>query len=312
MKSSASYRFAAALALCTLTSLPSRALPAPQTQDAQESAIVVEPLFDYPAPPEEVENLKERSEWVLAHFWEPMDFKKKSAVDQNALNHAFGIYTLAMQWASPQAVDKSVASLLKSLSKNPALTLQFTKAAEENLYGPRAPFWGDAIYADFLRSAVSNKKIGASRREKFAAKLKKIESSQKGAKAPAFTFTRPDGSEARYFPMATPTMIVFGNPDNPDIRLARLRMDTNITFSRLLKGGKANVLFILPGEAPEDWGKTASDCPAEMTVGASGEAAERYDLKISPSCYVIDANGKIAAGNIDMDTAVITLAGLAE
>lgn len=286
------------------------ACPVAAQAPAASSQIVVEPLFDYPAPPEEMENLQQRSEWVLEHFWDKMDLKSKQTVDQNALNHAFGIYALAMQWASPAAIDNSVGSLLKKLAKNPALTVQFTKAAEENLYGPRAALWGDDIYANFLRAASGNKKIDKSRREKYAAKLKRIESSAKGHAAPSFRFVKPDGSEGRYFPMATPTLIVFGNPDTPDMRLTRLRMETNMTFSKLLDDGKVNVLFILPETPGENWTQSGEGFPAKMTLGASAEAAEAYDLKMDPACYVIDSDGRIAEKNLDIDTAVITLGKL--
>lgn len=278
----------------------------------EQSQVILEPLFEYPSPPENMEDLQQRSEWLLTHFWDKMDFKKKAAVDQNALNHAFGIYVLAMQWASADAVNSSVGTLLKNLSKNPTLCVQFTKAAEENLYGPRATLWGDEIYAKFLRSASTNKKVDKSRRDKYAAKLKPIESSLKGQKAPEFKFIRPDGSEGLYFPMATPTLIVFGNPDTPDMRLTRLRMDTNVTFSGLLSFGKVNVLFILPSAPPDDWKKAGVGFPGGMTLGASAEAADKYDLKMDPACYVIDSKGKIADRNLDVGTAIITLTKLVE
>lgn len=279
---------------------------------SEQSQVIVEPLFEYPSPPENMEDLQQRSEWLLMNFWDKMDFKKKAAVDQNALNHAFGIYVLAMQWAPADAVKSSVGALLKKLSKNPTLSVQFTKAAEENLYGPRASLWGDEIYAQFLRAASTNKKVDKSRREKYASKLKTIESSLKGQNAPEFKFIRPDGSEGIYFPMATPTLIVFGNPDTPDMRLTRLRMDTNVTFSRLLTSGKVNVLFILPTAPPADWGKAGEGFPAGMTLGASVEAADKYDLKMDPACYVIDSKGKIADRILDLSTAITTLTELVE
>ena len=54
--------------------------------------MIIDPLFDYPSPPEDMQNLHDRSNYVMDPFWDPLNVKTKSAVDQNALNHAFETY----------------------------------------------------------------------------------------------------------------------------------------------------------------------------------------------------------------------------
>lgn len=50
-----------------------------------QTSIIIEPLFEYPTPPEEFEGLTERSNYLMDHFWDSFDFTRKTAVDQNAL-----------------------------------------------------------------------------------------------------------------------------------------------------------------------------------------------------------------------------------
>lgn len=65
----------------------------PSTGMAQD-VITIEPLFEYPTAPEELPTINEKSDYLVEHFWDRMDFKSKSTVDQNALNDAFRVYAV--------------------------------------------------------------------------------------------------------------------------------------------------------------------------------------------------------------------------
>ncbi|MDE5869058.1 MAG: DUF5106 domain-containing protein, partial [Muribaculaceae bacterium] len=107
-----------------------------QSSAAEENGVIyIEPLFTYPVAPEDIVSLGDKSNWLMQHFWDSFDFKSKKAVDQNALNDAFSVYSHPMIWADKDVVLKSTDNLINNISKNPVLMLQFTKAAEENLYG---------------------------------------------------------------------------------------------------------------------------------------------------------------------------------
>ncbi len=76
------------LALMSATMIPAR---------LNAEVIEIEPLFEYPVAPEEIISLSDKSNWLMQHFWDNMDFKKKDAVNQSALNDAFRVFTLPMQ-----------------------------------------------------------------------------------------------------------------------------------------------------------------------------------------------------------------------
>lgn len=180
--------------------------------------IEIEPLFEYITAPEELSSLNEKSDYLVEHFWDKMDFKTKTTVDQSALNHAFKVYATPMRFAEKEKASASVNKLIDALSKNPTLLLQFTKAAEETIYGPRSEVWIDEVYTKFLRALIKNKKIQQPRKEKYAKQLAMLEASVVGNKAPSFSFENLDGNEASYFPMTTPSILIFGNPNNTDWR----------------------------------------------------------------------------------------------
>lgn len=269
---------------------------------AQEQ-IIIEPLFEYPVPPEDMDNLQDRSAYLLEHFWDKMDFKEKSTVDQNALNDAFAVYTTPMQFADEKVSDTSVANLLKSISKNSTLSLQFAKAAEEALYGPRAYYWNDQLYLKFIDNVLRNKGVKKERKLRYEHQKKLLENTLKGTVPPQFDYYTAEGKLSHYAPDGVITVIEFGDPDCDDCRQSKLKMQTNVAFSSMVDKGKVNVLFIIPD--PEDgWQKQLANYPAKWHCGASETVSDLYDMRNTPSIYVIDREGKVAVKNTDVTTAM--------
>ncbi|MBD5357060.1 MAG: DUF5106 domain-containing protein [Bacteroides sp.] len=271
--------------------------------------IEIEPLFEYISAPEELATLDEKSNYLVEHFWDKMDFKTKTTVDQTALNHAFKVYTTTIRFAEKNKATASVNKLLENLSKNPTLLLQFTKAAEENIYGPRADVWIDEVYIKFLQTLIKNKKIPQARKDKYEKQLSMLESSIVGNKAPQFKFENSNGTEASYFPMTTPTILIFGDPANTDWRIARLRMETNTALNQAVEKGKINILFILP-DFQEGWKDEVANYPQRWTVGCADKLGENLDIRAKSSIYFasvwfVDSEGKIALKNTPLEEVIV-------
>lgn len=287
-------------------------------QEAADSTSLIEPgvtyvapLFEYPIAPEDIAEFGAKCDWLAENFWNPLDLKTKDAVDQGKLNDAFKVYATTIQYASKDKVTASVDKLMKNLQKNPMLLYQMTKAAEENIYGPRAEIWIDELYAKILTSALGNKKFPKTKRARYELQLKQLNNTMTGNKPAEFDFTRSNGEPARYFPMATPTIIIFGDPDCDDCRMGKLRMQSNVAFSKAVTDGKLNVLFIIP-DPEEGWQSKVTDFPTNWTVGGSESVSEKYDLREIPEVYVIGSDGKIVAKHVRVMKAMQIALGLVE
>ncbi len=270
--------------------------------NAQE-VIEIEPLFEYPSAPQELPTLEAKSDYLVEHFWDQMDFKSKSTVDQNALNDAFRVFSVPLRWSSRDKAVVATDKLIQTISKNPVLLLQFTKAAEENIYGPRAEVWVDEVYLKFLNAIVKNKKVPAQRKKKYEEQLKVLSNTIIGNKAPEFSFENVNGDKSNYFPMATCTIIIFGNPKDTDWRLTRLRMESNAALTEAVNKGKVNILFIVPDKM-EGWKNEVVNYSSKWTVGCGEELNKIYDLRAMPSVYTIGTDGTILLKNTTLGTAI--------
>lgn len=276
---------------------------------AQDDVLIVEPLFEYPTAPDTMSNLYDRSDWLMRHFWDTMNLKDKNTVDQNALNDAFQVYVAPMQYADADIVEESTNRLIQSISKNPALSLQFAKAAEEALYGPRAYLWNDKIYLKFIDNVIANKKIKKERKMRYERVGQILRNTLQGTVPPEIDYVMTDGKRAHYQPDGVITIIEFGDPDCFDCRMAKLRLSSDVELNSLIERGKLNILFILP-DGDEGWEQTLADYPAKWHVGMSEGVTDTYDLRLTPALYVIDKAGKIAVKNVDIDQAIAVAKGL--
>lgn len=295
------FKTLAKISIMSLVAVATTDSLAVETVDSTEvfdrGVMYVTPLFEYPIAPEDIESFSAKCDWLAENFWNPFDVKSKDAVDQIKLNHAFSTYATTCQYASKEKVAVAIDKLMKNIQKNPSLLVQFTKAAEESIYGPRAEVWIDELYVKILRNALASKKFPKSRKPRYEYQLKILEGSMIGSTPATFDFKRPDGDAAKYFPMTTPTIIIFGDPDCDDCRRSRLRMETNVAFTKALADGKLNVLYIIP-DAEEGWEKKIDGFPRNWTIGASDSVTDLYDMRQSPEIYLIDANGKIVEKHI--------------
>ncbi len=271
--------------------------PNDSTELIEPGIMYVDPLFEYPVAPEDLTNFNDKCNWLAENFWNPLDVKANGAVDQAKLNHAFKVYATTCQYADKDKVTVAVDKLMKSIQKNPTLLVQMTKAAEETIYGPRAEFWIDELYTKILASALTSKKFPEGKRARYSQQLKQLRNTMIGSEPARFDFVRANGEAAQYFPMATPTIIIFGDPDCDECRMGKLKMQSNVEFSKAVKDGKINVLFIIP-DADAGWEKKVIDFPSNWTVGASESVGDVYDIREVPEVYIIDSEGKVANKHI--------------
>lgn len=287
--------------------------PAVCAQDEAPAATatqtMVPALFEYPVAPAELTGLSEKSDWLVEHFWDSFDPKKTKVVDQAALNHAFSVYAVPFRWADKQKTLNSVDRLIASVSKNPSLLLQMTKAAEETLYGPRAEVWIDEIYVRFLEALVRNKKLKPIHKARYEFQLKPLSTSMTGQRAPSFKFTKPDGSPGFFTPTGNYTLIEFGDPGCHECSMAKLSLDTDVTIGEMLKTGKLNICFFTV--SPEEgWQDELKAYPEKWVVGAAEEAEELYDMRLTPSLYLIGPDGTIRYKNMPVESMIAILKDL--
>lgn len=273
----------------------------------EDGMIIIPPLFEYVTAPDNLPDLQSRTDYLMDNFWNPFDFKKTEYVDQTALNHAFGVYTQAMPFASRKKVIDSVKKLIKNIKDKPVLSLQFTKAAEESLYGPRADIWSDEIYLMFLQNLIDNKKISSNKKNRYISQLNLLNRTAVGTDFPDIHLVTENGTLTKFKPDKEFRIVEFTLPDCDDCRYTNVKLDISGVVNDMIEDGRLDVMVVMTGEPvkkdyfPEKWIALSSD-----------NAGELMDLRIFPNFYIVDKNNKIRGKNLSVDGAIELLESLSQ
>lgn len=270
--------------------------------------VMIPPLFEYIEAPDDLPDLQSRTDYLVENFWRPFDFKTDRAIDQNALNHAFNTYMVLMKYSSEKKAMESIRKLIGNLKASPILSLQFTKAAEENLYGPRAEFWVDDIYLSFIDNLLANKKIPESKKKRYKEQKSLLTSNAIGAVIPEFKFHSLDDKPDGLSPTRDYTLIELATPDCDDCRYSNLKLDISSVINDMILDGNLDVFIIYPEEHRQH--PASIQFPDKWRVGTSDGAFEVLDIRINPSFFIIDKNKKIIAKNLSIDGAIKHLESL--
>ena len=279
----------------------------PSMAQAASETIYITPLFEYPVAPEELPDLRSKSDYLMDHFWDGMDFSTVSTIDQNALNDAFSVYASAMIYASREKAMSSINNLLKRVKGNPTAVIQLTKAAEESLYGPRASIWSDEAYMPFLKATLAEKKIPDYRKARYSMQLDLLNSTASGKPLPSLRITRRDGVQTHYTPGNRVTLIEFGNPSCDDCRFAKTKLLMAVDLEDMIEEGFLDIAFIVPDAVPEDQAELLEEFkayPESWSVGIAYGGDDVLDLRSTPSFYILDPKGKILVKNLGVNEAV--------
>ena len=259
-------------------------------------------LFPYPVPPEDLERLDQRCNFLVHNFWKRCEFKTAfSSMDR--LNKAFGDWIGFMPYASADTVHMAIDDLLKRVEKNGPQTLKMASMAEAWMYGDTASYVSEELYLPFARAAANNKKIPAAERMRFASQVKIIESSGIGAKFPDITLTRPDGSRFSMSEITAPHILVFINdPDCDNCTMARLRLSIDHGTGRLIDAGQLTIVSIYP-DSPKDseWLDKVSAYPENWMVGACEDIDSYVDLSQMPTYLYLDGDHIVRVKNMELD-----------
>lgn len=257
--------------------------------------------FPYPSVPENLTTLYDRSDYLIEHFWERCNLKSAFSY-RDKFKQAFSDYVGIIPYANRDVVTKSVAELIKEVKKNPANMLTLGKIAEETLYSDSAVIWSDELYYPFAKAVAETKKIANEDKARFKYHAQVLSHSQIGMTAFELPYTNELGEQCNLKDIVSPITIIFINEyDCDDCMFAKARLSTNIKANELITEGTLNIVSLSPSEADEEWREAMSSYPDKWIKAATPEVESYFDIRMTPSIYILNNKREIVAKNINID-----------
>lgn len=272
----------------------------PSSPQAVRESSGEEPPFALPTPPAMLQDPMERATYFLEHFWDNCDFMNgdKYLDNRGGLEQAF-VDFLGVSAALP--LEVALPLFLVPLERAQGKLFDyFVKEYKHYLFEPNSPMYNESLYREVLKWLSESPKPDLATKEnaKFAFHL--IERNQPGKYAEEFSFTIAGGEQVRLSSYrGKPTILYFFTPGCHSCETTTEKLKADKTIRTAIESGTARLLYICAecsGDRPE---RLASFAPDFAIVGIDSEgkilSTPLYDLKASPTIYILDAQGKVVA-----------------
>lgn len=180
---------------------------------------------------------------------------------------------------------------------------EFCKEAEECFYEPNSSHRNDETYYNIIRWIKSHYNDDWKFRH-FTNQLALLGRNRINKKAENFTFTMDDGTEKTLYNIKSQyTILFFNNPDCAECKRAKGIMEETTSLNNLCKSGQMTILAVFPDEDVNVWkrAKYSNLWINSYDKGCKILKNNIYDLKASPTIYLLDRNKKVLLKDTDID-----------
>ncbi len=267
----------------------------------EENGVGQKRLFDYPVVPDTIVTLENRTNYIVQNFWNNYDFSAPIR-DEKVFEATFRDYVTFFKYAHKTIVISCIKDMMRKAESNKSNFLLIADIAERSLYAPEAEYWSDEVYIPFLESIVDNNMLKNAEKERYKYQLELLKNNLMGDKAQDFEMKLADGSKKKLSEIEGKMIFLFFNDEScEDCSIARLRLSTDVTLNKLIDAGEVAFVCVYMGKYSDDWASRARSYHDKWIIGANEDIADKYDLRIQPSIYILDSNKVILDKNINVE-----------
>ncbi|MDE7452647.1 MAG: DUF5106 domain-containing protein, partial [Paramuribaculum sp.] len=263
--------------------------------------------FPYPLVPDSIQTLEGRSNFLISHFWDFCDLKK-SFSSRAKMAESFSDYLSFMPYANAKVVHRSIARFIKELDKQPDDLVFIAHTAEQMVHSDSSRIFSDELYLPFALAVVNNKRVKKEDKAYFEPQVKVLNATMLNTTMPDISYVDRNGNKAVFSPDSTDIVLLFfTEPGNSEALLAKARLNADSKATGFIKNGMMKVVAITKMQPGEEWLSFAKTLPEDWIAGANPEIDSVYDIRFTPSFYVVDSGGNILLKNASIDQVISIL-----
>ena len=258
-------------------------------------------LFVYPTPPDTMEHLQQRCDYIVDHFWDRCKFDY-AMLHPDEFHAAFGNWIEIMPYATADTVHTAIDKLTQRFEKKAPEFTAISEMARHWLHDDTATYRSDELYLQFAKAAGANKKIDKNLRASYAADAKRLESSMIGATVPAVPVEMSDGSKGTFDDIkGKAILLIFDDAKDFDIRMARARFNSSPAVRNLVDSGELTIVDIYPYAADDTWRAHAAELPQSWVSVAMPQAEEYFEMRRKPQMYYLNSAHTVLLKDMEID-----------
>lgn len=238
----------------------------------------------------------EISKYIALHYWDNYDFNDTTLIHRSSNCEELFVNFIGLLQKEPiDIASRSIKTMMQKAQTNSTVFSCFMTLSERYLYNPTSPVRNDEFYIPALEVIVSSKLIDESHKIRPLYQLKMARKNRVGTKATDLNFILPQGKSQRIYEINSMfTLLYFYNPDCHTCREILLKMENSAMLTKLTANKTLKIVAIDTNGDNEEWLKYKTLIPDSWINGwdKSQEinSGNKYDLKASPTFYLLDKN----------------------
>lgn len=271
--------------------------------------------FPYPTTPLYINSEQAQIEYLAEHFWDECDIDNiTSRYTSNTLAEALGrwgqlLHLLTGYGPTHPIAESAITNLLNKAAKSGKDNYWFfLEWLEKLFYDPSSPLRCDEHFAIVCNHATSSKKspLDSTEALRYNSLLQLVSRNNPSSTAANFTYTLADGSQHKMHAIEAELLIIyFYNPGCDDCRYVKALMDSSEAIDRLHRQGRLKVLALYPDGEVDEWRKHLHENPSwwisSYDKGSQILQKQTYDLKATPTLYLLDRNKQVILKDPDAE-----------
>lgn len=259
-------------------------------------------VVDYapPSAPVMMTSLAERLEFYGLHYWDDFDFKDSVRLQQRGyVEQAWANYLPVVGQLSVDASGASLRNTMALASVDSLAFATFCEVAEKYLYNPNSPLRNEELFIPVLEYIVASPKVDSLMKLRPEHLLRLALKNRVGEVAADFNYTLSGKSKQlkMHDIEADFTLLFFNDPKCDDcVRVKEVIASSQLLESLVRVGApKLAILSVCIEDDIEAWKNSSypNFVINAYDTNSTIRNSELYDLKASPTLYLLDSDKKV-------------------
>jgi len=242
----------------------------------------------------------------LLHYWDNFDFADTLAIKNPELGEQALVNFIAKFSNVPDTLrSSSIKKMLSKAKPYPTTLAYFSSQYKRYLYDPNSPMRNDSYYEPVLEFLLDSCMLNEVDKYRHQLLLRLIRKNRVGTPASDFDFQLPKGNRSRLYSVKAPfTLLFFYEPGCPHCDEAINQLKNNADFQRLIDHGRLTMLAAYAAGDYDVWKAYQPNIPVSWINGFDNGrqilSQASYDLRASPTIYLLDKNKVVLLKDTDL------------
>lgn len=270
---------------------------------ASEQKALAIPL---PTVPSYLTEPEERAMYMLLHYWDEFSFADTTYLQNpDKLEASFANFA---GLAVSLPLGEVESSLLIPLEKSSGRMLRyFLDMYQKYFYQPASPMHNEEYFLPILSWAEQSPKLDFATQERLKSLARLVRRNKVGTKAFDFSVEMADGQRRRLYSFAGDyLLLIFYTPGCHTCQKMIEQIQTLPELAELHKARRVTSLYVYSESDHQAWLDYQSELPPYAYNGMNTDgqilSQELYDLKASPTVYLLDKQKNVLLKDVSLET----------